>query len=146
MTRRERHALELAYDWLRMLTASPEGAFNALREASAVLGFGGDDARELRRSVAIIARTTWRSSREKADTHRLLRARLALAIHAILRADAGDCGPMMTRCDWCLRAQSHATWCEADDAGIHRLSFTPLWQSAPAAGTATRPLGLKRRP
>lgn len=67
----------------------------------------------------------------------ILRARLALLLRAILRADAGDCGK--ARCSGCRRVTRSSTviaigWCSCceRDARWSRLPIRPLWEQAPA--------------
>jgi hypothetical protein len=69
---------------------------------------------------------------------RLVRARLALYLRALLRVDAGDCGPLWhCRCTARgatgqpkgIRATRRCSWCEATSPdGAARI--TPLWERA----------------
>ncbi len=106
--RRNRAALVLAYECVRrpLVGRSRRAQSAALNEfALAVLWHG---PRELMRML------------EQA-THvveaRLLRARLALLLRVMIRADAGDYG----RCP-----------CSVCNDGVRRRGWRPLWQHAPA--------------
>jgi hypothetical protein len=152
--------MRLALDVLRSAPRTargelmPEGAAVVLHEAHGALTFGHD---------ALLPRSVWLVTREGAPP-RLLRARLALALRALLRADADELGPVRydaaPDAEWCCELCGEPVADQDDrciredcvDAGVstgdtilRRLRFVPLWQSAPLTGHGRRPVGLKRR-
>jgi hypothetical protein len=89
------------------------------------------------RASRMVAASTFGAVR---DPLRLLRARLALLLRAMLRANAGDCG--RARCSGCrCRTRSQTViasgfcGCCERSAEWHRDRITPLWERAPKAGT-----------
>lgn len=94
MTRRDRAAMELACLWLRA-SSSPrsfirDADFNIAMCVDA-LDLGDDTSDEISASLVT------RAGRDLPPT-RLLRARLALYLRAVLRADLGDFGPRGRLC------------------------------------------------
>lgn len=142
LSRRDRAAMVMSLAVLRSVPRTArgevmlEGAAVVLREAHGALTFGHS---------ALLPRSVWLVTREGAPP-RLLRARLALALRAMLRADAGDCGPV--RCPSC-GARGHVALgqCFAGAHAIVRVGkrIAPLWQQAPRTGEGRRPAGLRRR-
>lgn len=144
LTRRDRAALVLAYEEVR--GGSLRSAIEALKHHD-----GGDwppylppvivDA-EAASDDAIPhppASRAWYAAHYR--FHDVLRARLALALRAILRADAGDYG-VRSECVLC-----YGTTCGANDANcisdggccpchgaLTNGRITPLWEQAPATG------------
>ncbi|MFA7295654.1 MAG: hypothetical protein WC211_00540 [Dehalococcoidia bacterium] len=129
LTRRDRKALEHGYECLRDI-GEPRifsAAVNrALGEAVDVLPWS-------------IARPMRELAAQKVPSARLLRARLALALRALLRADAGDCGP------WTYRRKPARSVAHADTRECDHRRIDALWSRAPLTGTAIRPAELKRR-
>ena len=115
MTRRDRAAMRLALEVLR------RGGWTCIRDVRLVL-VHGDAAREL---AAHVPAAQWSPGDRIA---RLLRARLALYLRALLRADAGDYGRA-----WCSLCGPRCPGvCECWDMG-RRLGprtrrYTPLWE------------------
>jgi hypothetical protein len=134
------HALEILHSRHRPL--------HALHTAKLLLSYGTEALTPLLASVPLAV--GW-------DESRLFRARLALALRAILRADESDFGSyeMETRCQKCSdvhtwRGEPASLICvqescdgytEPVDWRLYR--YTPLWQSAPAIGV--RPPELRPR-
>lgn len=121
MTELDRAALRHAYLLLR--SGNPG--------ASRVLDTGG--AVSWRLHVEVL-RATYGDDEEHVEP-RMLRARLALAIRAILRADRGDCG--RARCSGCRcvtrnNAAIVRGWCSCceERAEWRRDRITPLWERA----------------
>lgn len=134
LTRRDRAACELALSmmhrqcWTRRLTGFPSGVRD-------VLGFGDEAACRLRGAVY------WAlSDARKAVDHRLIRARLALYLRALLRAERGEFGPWSRQATglFCSRVNHHVDIhgrCRVPSCGCyneHR-RITPLWQLAKEA-------------
>jgi hypothetical protein len=99
--------------------------------ARAVLWRGDRDARDLERATMRI----WHGG------HRLLRARLALALRVLLRADAGDFGAL--ECDGCDARESltylssRAAWCNECRMWTEAIApVRPLWGAARPHGGA----------
>lgn len=144
MTRLDRHALELALVWLHQWTTS-RAARDALDFAIDCIRLGGsvcediEDAYTDRHVVRVYNREP-----------RLLRARLALYIRAVLRAEARDFGRECRVCLLCgakNECREHGQWTgyyvhnqrvgytlAPERAGTTR-RIAPLWQQAPATGT-----------
>lgn len=132
MTRRDRAACVLA------LECSRDKNPDCITTAMQVLAYGGPIE-------------TWIALRRvilgEGLTHvvvRLVRARLALYLRALLRADAGDCGRVGMRCSICgaNRGQRHCRCCAVHQGSVmcscwgawkdRPALFTPLWQLAGA--------------
>jgi hypothetical protein len=130
MTRRDRCALALALEVLRA-----ESSQWAARLASDVLERGDDVAEALgeavegQRSLDHHYRCCGGGPVSSASARRLLRARLALVLRAMLRADKGDFGP--TEWHGCNCS------CDGDRGGWLPRRITPLWELAPAHGGGT---------
>lgn len=124
LTRRDRCAMALALECVR--GDNGVAAFMRARRALALGGFGSTSAQVYDAFSDAIALGAWR----------LLRARLALLLRAMLRADAGDFGPCV--CRDCGHAYRPGPWerCEAGTErwhgcrGVHR-RITPAWERAP---------------
>jgi hypothetical protein len=137
MTRRDRAALVLAYECLRSVDYDdPSGylPWKRVYSAECSLRSGSDAFTGL--IVALVeaqrADDAWIPD-PASQCGRLLRARLALLIRAVLRADAGDYGRMVCTCFGEPRdvaTHRDARYCEKP----HPIRYTPLWQSAPATG------------
>jgi hypothetical protein len=104
-------------------------AFNRVRFAldAFLCALPGERADDLR-VCAIHAR--------RRSSSRLLRARLALALRVLLRADAGDFGPVSAiRCMQCrlvsglCTCTGHLAWWRCEHKAV-----LPLWESAPPHG------------
>jgi len=134
MTRVDRHALVLAYDWLSCGWGRVGGT-QKRRESDATfcvemamdaLALGHSFCDDLV-NACLNRRGTW------AVPARILRARLALAIRAILRADRGDFGPSERR-DVRFRdpwfENPPAGWLPAFGHWYRRIPYTPLWERA----------------
>lgn len=119
LSRRDRAALELAYG--QLLRESGWLSYrNSRGGAYWVLPYGGD--------VASAIQAAWHMSRPSTGD-RLIKARVALLIRALLRADRGDYGPV----------RFTAVYDEMIGAYIFGSSrcpstrrYTPLWEQAPA--------------
>lgn len=165
LSRRDRAAMVLALELLRDSAWDGHGrdsaATNRLANARDVMWLG--DTFEIADAVS--------RHRYSQAAPRLLRARLALTLRALLRADAGDFGryerivsctkhgrvgrtyypDIRMSCDRCGHEwRERDRWSkESGDAYAWggRVFEMPraLWQQAPAAGTAPRPEGLGRR-
>lgn len=145
MTRRDRIALALAYECLRRQRQGKRSlrghAATTVDHAHHVLSEGHDGSWE--GSVALDITETIDAARGELDaphSPRLLRARLALAIRALLRADRSDFGPQR------LMDPKHSdVLMRAIERGVYRgnvgafldvatqLSsrrITPLWEQA----------------
>lgn len=156
LNRRDRAALVLAYEWCRASFRWTRDSHRKHREedaqfaaglATEALDLGGDAGED------IVAGTVKRNGGETLRiSSRLLRARLALYLRALLRADAGDFGPLRSYsirydCGVCganITGSGDAPcWNCGDDKTAPkrkrtiygRTRITPLWQLAPA----TRP-------
>lgn len=99
MTGTERAALRLALGVLRR-TRGIAGAPWAVNEATGVL-WTGAGVLALGRLASRSLTLCYTGARDSRTTtsDRLVRARLALYLRAVLRAEAGDCGPV--RCERC---------------------------------------------
>lgn len=138
MTRRDRAALLLAYECMRCPDAHDEHGDPAAGPMLLALDLGGVVAWQL---LAV----RWYGEPWAVEA-RLERARYALTMRALLRADAGDYGAL--RCPLCGSPGTVAFGqCFAGAHAIVGLGrrIDAMWSLAPAAGTATRPLGLRRR-
>jgi hypothetical protein len=84
------------------------------------------------RSIGYAAERSWAQMRPRVRTADLLRARLALYLRAVLRADAGDCGPLT--CSGCSTPVTATVgWCgysQADLPATRR--YVALWEQAGA--------------
>jgi hypothetical protein len=91
VTRRDRAAMQLALEVIRASHAPAQ----ALDDVHAVLYFGGTAARRLRGWLveAQLERRRRREQRRPGGWRRVMVARLALYLRAVLRADVGDFGP-----------------------------------------------------
>lgn len=139
LSRRDRAALVLAYEELRDNASGENRAWRhgactrVVARAKDALGYT---------SVGIALRAEYAEMCRDYHSLRLLRCRLALAIRAILRADAGDFGPTregpkvarplaeQTAC-----AASHgfvAFCCVWEPRVMTRLRYVPLWEQARA--------------
>ena len=127
LSRRDRAACLLALECLREMM-SPVMSDACVRAAADVLESGGEV------SVYLI----FASLPEAIPTYqraRLLRARLALYLRALLRADRGDFGTR-ARCGWCNGTGCPAedprcSCCEhCDNGAIRRAPWRPLWELA----------------
>jgi hypothetical protein len=141
VTRRDRAALVLAYEQLRN---SASGGNRAWRDG-AVTRVVADAKLALRETPIDLAfRSAYADASRDYLALRLLRARLALLIRALLRADAGDYGPRDAwRCVACLstrqtlNADSVPWFFVCDDCGarggewLAPPRWLPLWASAP---------------
>jgi hypothetical protein len=128
LTRRDRAAMQLALEVLRNHRRFPAVG---LGQAADVLGYGPPRLEEW----AAPARWSNRSPRSA----RLLRARLALYLRAVLRADAGHY--VEWRCSVCgEEAYASARFCYRDGDGPNAIPMephrriTPLWERAAAHG------------
>jgi hypothetical protein len=126
LSRRDRAAMQLALETLRGWRGhvAIEGAHDALRLADgAALDIGHAVRRELLHAydLAEIRRPDWVACRA-----RLLRARLALYLRAVLRAERGDFGPTVWLGCTCA--------CDGDNGGWTHRRITPLWERAAAHG------------
>jgi hypothetical protein len=160
LSRRDRAALTLALEWARVTPGRGDGPFVARETACEALAMGRTGTMRVASAVRAASTVLMSEAAEAADrgdlsgseeryqvvlahSRRLLRARLALLLRAILRADAGDFGPAPT-CVLC-----HGSGCSADDANciadggccphtFHgggsavsaRPRITPLWAQA----------------
>ncbi len=126
LSRRDRAACSLALECLREW-ARPVMACAAVRAAVEVLFEGSDCANAIVCSLPEIPMY---------QRSRLIRARLALYIRAMLRADAGNFGPERP---WCVEhgdvdfgqrpgRRCPSMWCEAVTLPSRRI--TPLWERA----------------
>lgn len=129
MTRRDRAALVLAYECVRQRCGAVPGrphwtwtykdVLEMAREALD-LGDSGTDAL----AATLVYMSDWR------HYDRVLRARLALLLRALIRADAGDFGRT-----WCVPCGEHnpagcECWDEGRDLGPRSRRITPLWTLA----------------
>jgi hypothetical protein len=129
MTRRDRAALSLALEVLRAEYGSAGLAADVLErgdDAAEALGEAVEGQRNLDHHYRCCGGGPV-SSAESA--RRLLRARLALVLRAMLRADKGDFGP--TEWHGCNCS------CDGDRGGWLPRRITPLWELAPAHGGGT---------
>ena len=163
MTRRDRAAMALAYCWLR--TRDDKWRANSvLRHGDAFARALAEASYEIDYPAEIWAGVgrEGRDARRRFD--RVVLARLALALRALLRADAGDMGPRETwlECRTCGRVERDMTSAAARQGvctayprlgpecapgrrgprvltpypwPTPRVRYTPLWQLA--AGRAT---------
>lgn len=126
LSRRDRAALVLAYECLRRRHAD-------VWDEAEPLHCGGYTCRELLGAYTLV---------HDADStnYRVLRVRLALYIRALLRADAGDCGP--------ARVTYALVGTRPYEPGLpiwryeprYTNPWAPLWQSTPYTGpTLTQP-------
>lgn len=126
MTRRDRAAMVLAYQLL--------------------CGCGYDEqsiTETLRCADNLDMWAAWVSACDSGVRLRLLRARLALALRVLLRADAGDYGPRWERCDGC-GYDSRDRWAvewrlrgNCRRSPVTSRSYAPLWDLAARRGGAT---------
>jgi hypothetical protein len=147
LSRRDRKALELAYDWLLASLGRNRSGVRKHRVSDAAwtiemamdtMDLGGDVCDEIRHAM--------RGNRGNVLRYppRLLRVRAALLLRAILRADAGDYGPCEAwRCVACLstrqtlNADSVPWFFTCDDCGtrggewLAPPKWAPLWAMAP---------------
>jgi hypothetical protein len=118
MTRRERLAMEWALRELRRECLGD--ALHALRR---------EDRSAVSMSIGTDAWDVWDT-----EDGRLLRARLALALRALLRADADDYGPTIVYCTGCgWRWDGRTTVRGRSDChDVERTTrrYTPLWEQA----------------
>lgn len=128
LSRRDRAAMVLAYEALRL---------GHLGAAMDILGHGDEEAYRLR----VVARSEfdWVCFDRRERSYRLLRARLALLLRVLLRADAGDYGEVT--CERCGNRGdgTHETgepcglcWqtCVEPVPSYRPRHFAPLWESA----------------
>lgn len=132
LTRRDRAAMVHAYELLRDNASAGNRAW---REGAATRVLA--DAETALRCSDLWAQVNaqrWRIVGDGRDDRaiyflgtRLLRARLALYLRAVLRADAGDFGPCPDDC-WGCR------WSHVSDSFEHAppRRITPLWELAPS--------------
>jgi hypothetical protein len=154
LSRRDRKALELAYDWLLASLGRNRSGVRKHRVSDAAwtiemamdtMDLGGDVCDEIRHAM--------RGNRGNVLRYppRLLRVRAALLLRAILRADAGDFGMVTGRvcCEcgvfWPRKAKpdhdhydhaaGHLKSCRGamgrGYSGRSSRRYTPLWASAP---------------
>ena len=140
MTRRDRAAMVLAYEWCRSSVAIPD----PLYRADQALRFGGPMARSIFENI-------------RHTTTRLTRARLALLLRAMLRApqDAyetvcGECGTAYCRefyedepgakfmHAWFEHQDCNCDGMTGDDPFSRPLRYRALWESAPPHTERTR--------
>jgi hypothetical protein len=162
VTRRDRAALVLALEWARTVPGRGGGPLIAVNEAQEILMSGRDACREIALSLArarsafvvamadsgactIVGGDDARYWHVLRLNRRLLRARLALLIRALLRADAGDFGRVTGRvCERCgkflprqpppnqhLYAGGHCSGLPFSTFSSRRIA--PLWERARAA-------------
>ena len=139
LSRRDRAALTLAYECLRGGAQDPPRTGGSIYEARAALESGGRFAR-------LLAYNTWCFGSTPA--RRMMSARLALYLRAVLRADLEDYGGTRTFCRECgYRSAGHAAWWShgAGQEGRHgaRVAIAtrvicPLWERAPRTGEGRR--------
>jgi hypothetical protein len=136
MTRRDRAALSLALEVLRAEYGSAGLAADVLERGDDAAGALGE-AVEGQRNLDHHYRCCGGGPVSSASARRLLRARLALVLRAMLRADAGDYGPRM--CRDCGGPYPRGVWepCRAGTEHWHgcrgvAAAYTPLWELAPA--------------
>lgn len=137
-TRMDRHALVLAYEWLRSSSGrfTRESYKKYLESDSVYRVEMAMDALALGHSFCDGLRDVLTDRRGYVlRPARRTRARLALAIRAILRADRGDCG--RARCSGCTcvtryNAVIASGWCSCceERAEWRRDRITPLWERA----------------
>ena len=137
-TRMDRHALVLAYEWLRSSSGrfTRESYKKYLESDSVYRVEMAMDALALGHSFCDGLRDVLTDRRGYVlRPARRTRARLALAIRAILRADRGDCG--RARCSGCRcvtrnNAAIVRGWCSCceERAEWRRDRITPLWERA----------------
>ena len=137
-TRMDRHALVLAYEWLRSSSGrfTRESYKKSLESDSVYRVEMAMDALALGLSFCDGLRDVLTDRRGYVlRPARRTRARLALAIRAILRADRGDCG--RARCSGCRcvtrnNAAIVRGWCSCceERAEWRRDRITPLWERA----------------
>ena len=124
LSRRDRAAMSLALECLREW-ARPVMACAAVRAAAEVLFEGGDCANAIVCSLPEIPMY---------QRSRLLRARLALYLRAMLRADRGDFGPYACpRCgcdDYEPTSGGRCPDCRAHNVRVYLAArrITPLWE------------------
>jgi hypothetical protein len=114
LSRRDRAACQLALECLR---AAPRG--EGWDHATSALEHGDRAGPPLSRALDCTA-----SEYGHRRVGRLLTARLALYVRALLRADRGDYGPT----EWLGCTCS----CDGDRGGWAPRRITPLWELAPA--------------
>lgn len=122
MSRRDRACLVLALEGARV-ARWPDGPWMAPDFLAESDGPPLDVHRAWWAAAWDLARYDAGGPRWPRSTERLLRARLALLLRALLRADAGDFGPTAwagCRCS-----------CDGDNGGWQATRYTPLWELAP---------------
>jgi len=123
LSRRDRAAMTLALECVRESRCG-------LNEASRALGIGDADSRFLREAMG----HNWYG-----HVDRVRRARLALALRVLLRADAGDFARRVVCPECGSRLPDHYKGGErivCDENDVERSAFRtcrvrPLWESAP---------------
>lgn len=145
MTRRDRAAMALALECARDAACRID-AETAMESACEALRNGGPMAYAIRSGV-LWAQELWaiadRGREGFVGWRRLclvLRARLALLLRALLRADAGDFGSRRLWCPACCSrrvatSRNGGPWaCEVcGTPGVFTPRITPLWELAPAS-------------
>lgn len=147
LTRRDRAAMVLALEWVRVTRDRGGGPFVAVEQALDLLWHGRETARAVERS----GRVSKPRAEEDGDLdlrRRLLRARLALYLRAVLRANRVDAdgnadpdyGPhrdvagMLGHCERCGWTQG-AGEVDNGNPNCHGMGTTrrirPLWDRAP---------------
>lgn len=113
MSRRDRAACVLAYEWCRTWHR-PDEAVDAVGAVLDVLLLGCVTCDNITDAIP-----TLRSR----DT-RVARARLALLLRVLLRADVEDFGPTAWHGCHCA--------CDGENGGLLPARYTPAWERAPA--------------
>lgn len=128
LSRRDRAAMQLALEWLR---ENPWHMVDRIDAAERALFLGGSTSRRVQRGMHGFA--------SRSQPWRMTRARLALCLRAVLRADRGDCGPKRKRCPACGWREGIAS--EALTDAMRDCDewprdewrpYRPLWEQAPA--------------
>jgi len=157
--RRDRAALVLALHYARHNSAPWRGAsYTHTLDRAAMRAFRAA-VRVLANHVGDAFDDLWDAAQSADDVgtpRRLLRARLALYLRAVLRADAGDLGPLRSvRLRECAAHEAdrkagnnigcylynHACGCHS----CYSRRVTALWLLAPTTGLGVRPVGLRSR-